>query len=108
MEASDTNTGWYGRGDLWVVLPTATTRPDRRPDGLLDLKIAWFRLEPGSLSEYAVRLDAPGRAVAEVPSGYALTGFQPTGVLFPAPGCWEVRGRVHTTRVNVVVKVRPA
>ena len=108
VEATRSDTRWYGRDGLWVSLPTPNTRPDRQPNGLLHLKIAWWRLTPGNLSENAIRLDVPGRAAAQVPSGNGMTGLQPTGVLFPKPGCWEVQGRVNTTTVTIVVKVRPA
>jgi hypothetical protein len=78
-------------------------------DGSLGMKFGWMRGVPGSLRIEGRRLDAPGPPLrAEVPNGYDDLGFQATSVIFPAPGCWEVTGRVgaaSVTFVTMVVKI---
>lgn len=55
------------------------------------------------------RLDAPAPPLwAEIPEGYRNIGFQPSGIVFPTEGCWEVTGKVgdaSLTFVTLVVKV---
>jgi hypothetical protein len=43
-----------------------------------------------------------------VPDGYGETGFHPSGLRFPTPGCWEVTAKVGETSltfVTLVVKI---
>jgi hypothetical protein len=48
----------------------------------------------------------PGRRrIADVPDGYGTTGFQASGVTFPAEGCWEVTGRVGEAGLTFVTLV---
>ncbi|MFC4585443.1 hypothetical protein [Sphaerisporangium corydalis] len=95
---------WFGRDDLWVSLPVAQYEitPDGRGYGL---KIGWWRLAEGRLKLSATRIGERGTAVTEVPSGYAPTGLQPTGVTFPKPGCWRVTGTLNDTKVGFVLRV---
>jgi hypothetical protein len=78
-------------------------------DGALFMKFWWWRLHPGRLTFDGRRLDAPAPPLrADVPDGYGLTGFQSTALIFPAPGCWEVTGRLgedSLTFVTLVVKI---
>ena len=39
------------------------------------------------------------------PEGYGEIGFQPTGILFAGPGCWEVTGRVGDASLTFVTLV---
>jgi hypothetical protein len=79
------------------------------PDGALYMKFWWWRLRPGQLTFEGRRLDAPAPALrASVPDGYGPDGFQATALIFPAPGCWEVTGRLgedKLTFVTLVVKI---
>ena len=43
--------------------------------------------------------------IADIPDGYGDTGFQSSGVIFPAEGCWEVTGKVGTTVLTFVTRV---
>ncbi|GAA3799926.1 hypothetical protein GCM10022226_19280 [Sphaerisporangium flaviroseum] len=97
---------WFGDGDLWVSLPDPAYRPERVPEGY-GMKIGWWRLAEGRLKLSATRIDEDkGSATVDVPSGYAPTGLQPTGVLFSQAGCWRVTGSLGYTKVRFVVAVR--
>jgi hypothetical protein len=78
------------------------------PNGELGMKWAWWRGVAGYLTIEGRRLDAPAPPlIGEVPDGYGPRGFQPSGLVFPTVGCWEVTGRVgdsSLTFVTVVVK----
>jgi hypothetical protein len=110
--------GWpsaYGNGSLWVgalwphgvvVIP-----PDQiNPDGSMGMKFGWWRATTGFLTITGRRLDAPAPPLAAQASGYALTGFNASGVTFPTEGCWQVTGKVGSvtlTFVTFVIKARP-
>ena len=104
---------YYGNGKLWTVLPPdGVVRPDRsmvQPNGTIRVKFPWWRAVEGLLTISGRRLDAEGRALAaDVPSGYGVTGFQATSILFPTAGCWSVTGRVASASLRFVVAVREA
>jgi hypothetical protein len=110
--------GWgasYGSGDLWVgglwphgVIAAGPGFVDRH--GRVGMKFGWWRGVAGRLHITGRRLDAPApHVVADASSGYGGTGFQPSGVIFPTEGCWEVTGRVgqeSLTFVTFVIKKR--
>jgi hypothetical protein len=78
------------------------------PDGEFgDLKWAWYRYVPGKLTITGHRLDAPAPPLrALIPDGYGDTGFQVSGLIFPAGGCWEVTGtggNAHLTFITLVI-----
>ncbi|HEX9833527.1 MAG TPA: hypothetical protein VGA66_10665 [Mycobacterium sp.] len=79
------------------------------PDGALYMKFWWWRLRPGQLTFEGRRLDAAAPPLrASVPGGYGPSDFQPTALIFPTPGCWEVTGRLgddSLTFVTLVVKI---
>lgn len=109
--------GWassYGNGSLWVggLWPhgVITFTPDLLdPSGLMDMKFGWWRATDGNLTISGRRLDAPAPPLtADIPSGYGSTGFQATGVIFPAEGCWQVVGKVgHVTLTFVTFVIKP-
>jgi hypothetical protein len=72
------------------------------------MKWPWWRGVRGELSIEGRRLDGEAESLgAEIPEGYGLSGFQPSGILFPSEGCWEVTGTVgdaSLTFVTLVVK----
>lgn len=75
-------------------------------DGSLGMKFGWTRGIRGDLRIEGRRLDGaapPLRSV--VPKGYPETGFQPTYLVFSAPGCWEITGRVGDASLTFVMKV---
>jgi hypothetical protein len=75
-------------------------------DGAMGIKWAWVRLERGLLYVSGKRLDReapPARAY--VSDGYGDIGFQPTYLVFPTSGCWEITGRVGESTLVFVVNV---
>jgi hypothetical protein len=81
-------------------------RRDHRADGSISAKFGWWRGPEGPLRIEGRRLDATAPPVgASIPDGYASSGFQPSGVLFPTEGCWEVTGRVADASLSFVVLV---
>lgn len=75
-------------------------------DGALGMKWGWRRAVRGRLRIEGRRLDETAPALrADIPSGYGDFGFQSTMLVFPTPGCWEVTGRVGTTRLTFVTQV---
>ena len=74
-------------------------------DGSLGMKFGWQRGIRGQLRIEGRRLDAPASPLrAEVSNDVGL-GFQPTSLIFPTPGCWEVTGRVGDASVTFVTRV---
>ena len=65
-----------------------------------------INLAHGDLAIVTRRLDATTAPLpADVPGGYGDTGFQVSGLNFPAAGCWEVSGRVGGNTLTFVVNV---
>jgi len=94
--------GWgtaYGNGSLWVgglwrhgiVI---MTRDDIDQQGQLQMKFGWYRLTSGYLKITGRRLDGPAPPATGLTSGYGLTGFNASAVIFPTEGCWQITGRV--------------
>jgi len=74
-------------------------------DGALGIKVLWTRKIRGSLEVGGRRLDgtaAPARAYIY---DYGETGIQPSYVVFPGPGCWEITGKVGSAKLTFVVLV---
>ena len=105
--------GWqsaYGNGSLWVgaLWPHGVViiTPDNvDPDGRLEMKFGWYRLTSGFLTITGRRLDTPAPPASGRASGYGLTGFNASGVIFPTEGCWQVTGRVARVTLTFVTFV---
>jgi hypothetical protein len=105
--------GWqsaYGNGSLWVgaLWPHGVViiTPDNvDQDGRLEMKFGWYRLTSGFLAITGRRLDAPAPSASGRASGYGLTGFNASGVIFPTEGCWQVTGRVGRVTLTFVTFV---
>jgi hypothetical protein len=75
-------------------------------DGSLGMKFPWQRGVRGSLTIEGRRLDGSASPLrAEVLRGYGDSGFQATYVMFPAPGCREIIGRVGDASITFVTMV---
>jgi hypothetical protein len=77
-------------------------------EGSFALKVPWFRGGglTGKLTITGRRLDAAAPPLtADIPNGYADTGFQATGLIFPTEGCWEIKGKVGDTTLTFVNRV---
>ena len=78
------------------------------PDGLLRQKFGWYREKGlhGRLIIAGKRLDAAAPPLrAEIANGYSDTGFQPSEIIFPTEGCWQVTGTVGNVSVTFVTRV---
>lgn len=103
---------WYGEGDLWVSLPGSPVT--RGQEGSYPTKYGSFTLHEGGFTArhgppetHARRLDGAGTVEAGF-GGYAHTvdaRFWPTGIEFPAPGCWVVTAALDDTKIRFVVRV---
>jgi len=109
---ADGPTFLYGNEALIVRLPVdGTIHPNDPTVGVRSgVKFPWWRLAKGDLAVTTRRLDAAIDPLpADVPSGYGDprfdTGFQVSGLNFPAPGCWQVSGTVAGTTLTFVVNV---
>ena len=109
-----TSAHWNGNlyvGGLWPD-GTIVFRPGGAgfvyPDGTVGMKIAWYRGKGvyGKLAITGKRLDAVAPPLrAEISSAYSDTGFQPSEVIFPTEGCWQVTGTVAAASVSFVTRV---
>ena len=77
------------------------------PDGSLPQKFGWYRAQGlrGTLTITGKRIDAQAPPLRTDFSDYGQTGFQPSTLIFPTEGCWEVTGKVDTTSVTFVIRV---
>ena len=99
---------WYGNSAVWVLLAVSgvlgTDPGQRRP---WYSKVPWWRTVPGVLT---IRAQPVGGLVAgfhaDVPSGYAQTGFQPSGLYWPQLGCWQVTGTIAGRTLTFTVWVK--
>lgn len=98
---------FHGNGALWVGVPPSNVvvlEPDT--GGALSTKFGWWRAVTGTLTITGRRLDGTAPPLsASVPDGYGDTGFQSSGISFPAEGCWEVTGRAGGASLTFVTLV---
>jgi hypothetical protein len=98
----------YGNDALIVIVPNdGTLHPSDPSRGLPGgVKFPWWRVAHGTITVTTRRLDATSTPLpADVPSGYGETGFQVSGLNFPAAGCWQVNGTVGGKTLTFVVSV---
>jgi hypothetical protein len=106
---------FFGNGKLFTLLwPNGVVifEPggpgEIRDDGSLAMKWPFWRGAgvSGELTIEGRSLHRPGLSVsAEIPDEYGKTGVQPTALVFPEPGCWEVTARAGGTSLTFVTKV---
>jgi hypothetical protein len=104
-----------GNGALWTSLwpdGTIVFRPGGPgfvlPDGALKMKQGWWRKSlDGRLMIEGKRLDGPAPPLRYQESGLAEqpVGFNPSYLIFPTPGCWEITGRVGTDSLTLATRV---
>jgi hypothetical protein len=106
----------YGNAMLSVQLSddgTVVFRPGGpgfvTTDGALGMKFPWMRTVSGKVRVTGHRLDgSAGPLRFEAKDEYGEIGVQPTYLIFPIPGCWEVEGQLSDradSRVTFVTKV---
>ena len=75
------------------------------PDGALQYKFLWAKARLPMTIE-GRRLDAPAPPLrSHVSDDQAYENFQPSSLIFPTPGCWEITSRVGVSALTFVVKV---
>ncbi len=91
--------GVYGQGSLWAILPTWRHTVTRDPHhGWYRMKVAWWSQVSGPLQIAARRIDrhsailGHGDVAPGAPSG--AHRIEPTNIVFPTLGCWQVAGAV--------------
>ncbi|HET9141113.1 hypothetical protein [Actinophytocola sp.] len=103
----------YGNSTLWVgglgpggVLDAGPELLE--PDGAIGWKFGWWRIGTGELTITGHRLDAPAAPLRgdALNQYYGRTGFTPSGVSFPTPGCWAVTGSIGSDPLTFVTLVR--
>lgn len=98
---------YWPKGTLTAgTLPEGGSMATIEDDGSIRTKVGWWR-KRGKLVITGRRLDSPAPPLrSSVPAGYGESGFQPTGLLFPSFGCWQVTGSAGGAHLTFVVKVR--
>jgi hypothetical protein len=100
----------YGNGKLftefWPFGVVVAHPVQVNADGAIEMKWPWWRGNRGHLRVEGRRLDGEAPPLrAEIPPYYGLVGFQPSGLVFPSEGCWEVTGRVGDAALTFVMIV---
>jgi hypothetical protein len=78
------------------------------PNGSLQMKFLWAKGGGlrGALTVHGKRLDAPAPALsADIDNEYVNQDYQPSYLIFPTAGCWQVTGEVADARVTFVTRV---
>jgi hypothetical protein len=74
-------------------------------DGSLRMKFLWFK-RPGAMTIDGRRLDAGAPPLrANVSHHFDREDFQPSSLIFPTEGCWEVTSRVGDASLTFVTRV---
>ena len=107
--------GWYGNAALWVGMPIHGVLPAGRPYGTpwagreWATKFPWWPVIPGKLTITAHRLDGLSTGFHSQVAGLSSIGkarFIPSGLVWPAPGCWQVTGTVSGRSLTFVTWVK--
>lgn len=95
---------WYINADRTIWAGWDATRLKSGKGGN---KVLWIRPQGTRLTVAGRRLDAAASPLeVSIPSGYP-TGFQPSGLVFPSSGCWEITATSGPSKLVFVTKVSP-
>lgn len=106
--------GWFGNGKLYTTLwkhGTVIFHPGGvgqvLPDGSLAVKWMWWRGDDviGRFSITGSRLDAPAPPLRAEFVDPRDRGFQPSQVIFPTEGCWEVNAAAGGSTLRLITRV---
>ena len=91
---------WYVNADrtIWAGWE-ATSKTDQERK-----KVMWIKPK-GTFEIRGRRLDADALPLSMTLSDGTGTGFEPTSMFFPTPGCWEVTGSVSDASLTFVTLV---
>lgn len=103
--------GIYGHGPMAVILPAGRVNVNRDPHhGWYREKIGWWIDVPGALGIAARRIDRPstllGHSDIAPPNPIAAHRIEPTNIVLPAPGCWQVAGGVGRNFLTWIFRAR--
>ena len=112
----DATRGPYGNDGLSVGISSdgiTTFRPHGPgfvlADGSLSMKFLWGKGTGvrGALQIQGKRLDDASALPlhADIPAGYEDTDYQPSALIFPTAGCWQVTGEVGAITLTFVTRV---
>jgi hypothetical protein len=72
-------------------------------EGFLGMKFLWERAVSGTLRVSGHRVDGPASPLlVETNSNDVDSGFQPSYLIFPTPGCWDVTAQLGTREDSVL------
>jgi hypothetical protein len=75
-------------------------------DGSLKMKFLWLLAGDGPLTVSGRRLDGEAPPLtAQMSDGFRGRGFQPSYLIFPTVGCWEVTARANGSTLTFVTAV---
>jgi len=102
--------GAYANDSLSVGLPRKFVFRPGGPgfvdsDGALGIKVLWTRKTKGLLQVGGRRLDGSAPPPRAYIHDLGDTGIQPSYLVFPTPGCWEITGKVGDSNLTFVVLV---
>ena len=95
---------WYVNADrtIWAGWDAVRMRAGNKGN-----KVLWIRPAGNQLTVTGRRLDAEAPPMkATIPCCYP-TGFQASGLAFPAAGCWEIAAVAGTSQLTFVTSVAP-
>jgi hypothetical protein len=103
----------FGTSSMWVSLWSEGTVTFRKggpgfvePDGALKMKFFWLLATAGPLTVSGKRLDGETSALrSDIPTGFVGRGFQPSYLIFPTPGCWQITARANGSELTFVTRV---
>jgi hypothetical protein len=104
----------HGNGRLWTVLwPSGVlvAGPENvLDDGRIAMKFPWFRSPEtrGPLEVTGHEVSSGAMVAVEIPDGYGQGRFQPSGLIFPTEGCYEIVAESGDASLTFVTQVRKA
>ena len=103
----------HGNGTIWTGLwrdgIVLVTPKQVLPDGSLRMKFFWFLAADGPLTVTGKRLDANAAALrTDIAAGFTGAGFQPSHLIFPTEGCWEITATANGSELTFVTRVAKA
>jgi hypothetical protein len=96
---------WWTDGTIWAALGRAH---DGRWRAGEPLKVGWWRGIGGRLTITGRPLNGSSATLAaRVSDAYGTSGFQPSAITLPRPGCWRIEARLGSHVFTFVVDVHP-
>jgi hypothetical protein len=111
-QVGETSEWLYGNDKIWTYLWPEGTVTFRKNgpgfilrDGSLQMKFLWLLAVDGPLSVSGRRVDGTAAPLRTDFSPVVGQGFQPSYLIFPTEGCWEVTARANGSEMTFVTKV---